>query len=246
MNLDGHLYNPDFAGEGFQCNTVGAKVYGNFYSYTDNGKPEWLQFVCDILGDTATGRVTRYSGGAMGSPGNPQNVEDEDVGSITFVHDEGWSVDARIGGRHIAYPLTNLIPSEPPSDNPFDGVLSFRVKGWSAPQFYPGEFTKQNGQWFAVWSTAQIGHSRLSAGRNTVLEIEITAHQDLPLTFGASGYGSPAWDARPGFIAAGDTVTLSCELTKSLQPTGHENANYQLDTPFGTLVLFTARILQGT
>lgn len=231
MKLNGHYFNEDRAGEGFVCFQVGNQVFGNFYTY-DGLDPTWYEFTCNIVGDTAEGRVTRYSGGSMGSPQNPQKVVGEDVGSITFVHDDGWSVDAYIDSTSIEYPLTNLIP-EPPKPAP----ITVRTKAYRNPNFFDVPAP--------VETAAQIFWRDLSE-ISDVLQVEITANEDIQFTsVGAHGYGHPMWVNVPNSMEAGEVRVVKCRLSKEQKPQGSSDAHFQLDTNHGTLIRFTAHIMQG-
>lgn len=263
-DLNGQWWNPNFGGEGFYLTEQDGRLIGAYFTYDDISEPIWYVFDCQRVGDTYSGRVIRTDGGSMASPLNAQNVQQADAGSITFTLNGTWVFDARIKGSSIGYPLFKLFPvdgtepqppepppepPEPPQpvENPFEGKLTFRHKPYKQPNWFNGSFMQNpDGDWFAVWSTPQIQWDQLRTGRNTMYEMEITAIEEVRFTgHGASGYGNPSIEGLPEIIPAGETIEISFELDKASRPNGHANANYQIDTQWGTLVLLTERILGG-
>lgn len=257
MNLNGQWWNPAYGGEGFYLTEQNGRLIGAFFTFDGGGAATWYVFDCNRTGDTYSGQVTQAEGGSMGSPLNSQHAYQVPVGSIIFVKDVGWSFEATIKGTTFGYALTKLFPidssvdPEPPYDppvdqSPFDGKVTLRIKGFKRPGFGQPRSGPFDPNTAPLWSVAQLPWTSLPNGRSTVLEVEITAHEELSiLNFGASGHGNPSIEDVPGFIPAGDTVVVSFDLSKDSRPNGHANADYQIDTQYGPLIVYTARILGG-
>ena len=269
MNLTGQWYNSAYAGEGFYLTEQNGRLIGAYFTYAmrdDERVQAWYVFDCERDGDLLSGVVTQPQNGIMGSTFNAGHVTQPEVGVITFTDAAGLlSFVASINGIDVGYDLVPLFgvaepdpdpqpdpdpdpdPEDPP--NPFDGVLTFRIKpfnwlgGW-----LDGEFWLQDGTWYALWSTAQIFWKRLKTGRNTVFQLEITALQQLTFlhTSGASGYGNPSMEGIPNILAPGEKAEITFKLDKAAPlPGSAENGNFQINTDLGTLVLYTAHIMGG-
>ena len=267
MLMKGMWFDPARAGEGFNFAEEGDETYGYYYTY-QGGQPTWFMLHLRQGGGLLNGTVTRVSGGAFANPGSPGKVTEEEVGGCQIALNTDGTRTVRLaisstevrctirplfGAGAIVTPPSEPPPVEPPPEdppNPFEGKLTFRVKGFKKTQFYPGEFWLENGQWFLIWSTAQIIFDNLRAGTNTMLELEITAQEDISIlhTSGASsnppGYGNPTIE-RPTEIKAGETKVLVFKLTKGSRPTPTVDINYQINTNLGTAVLYTVHLMGG-
>lgn len=234
-DINGQWFNLGHAGEGFYLTEDSGRMIGAYFTHDLEGYPTWYTFDCQKSGEAYSGPVYLTADGEMGVPHDP--LESVEVGTITFT----------LGGEPDPEPEPEPDPEIPP--NPFDGKLTFRVKGFKAPQFFPGSFyfNGQDGKWYVLWSTAQILWTQMHEGRNTTLELEITALEPISFlhTSGASGYGNPSIDDLPNSMNAGDTAVIKFRVDKANRPSPAADANFQINTNLGTLVLYTAHIMGG-
>lgn len=232
-DINGQWWNPSRGGEGFYLTFKDGRLIGALFC-REGGKLSWYTFDCPLDAGVFTGAVIKTTAANLGVPRDLDSVVSETVGSIVITETGAPDPDPEP-------------EPEPEPENPFEGKLTFRVKPFKHPSWLDGSFMQSpDGTWYLIWSTAQIHWTNLRTGRNSMLELEITAQERVDISSaGVSGYGLPSWKDVPDFIRAGEKITIACELHKASRPDGHANANFQLDTNLGTLVLFTARILGG-
>jgi len=86
--ITGLWFNLDRGGEGFNIEIFGDELNPQFqayyYTYDDNGNQMWVYGLADINGDTAIVPMTVTSGTVFGPGFDPDDVDYEDWGTITF------------------------------------------------------------------------------------------------------------------------------------------------------------------
>jgi len=106
--VQGHYWNPNESGTGYNISVQNGTMVVAIYSYTPAGRAQWYLVVCNIDGDTCSGALQRYSDGQSIGGSYAAPVLDGNDGTATFK----WLTEARLEVLLPQARKTTIVPLE--------------------------------------------------------------------------------------------------------------------------------------